>query len=65
MKLMRYGSKGHEKPALLDDKGRVRDLSGLMADITPATLTPALARARSACPIVSFVNEKARKWIDC
>ena len=22
MKLMRYGRKGHEKPALLDDKGR-------------------------------------------
>jgi 2,4-didehydro-3-deoxy-L-rhamnonate hydrolase len=40
MKLMRYGSKGQEKPALLDDKGRVRDLSGLMLDITPATLTP-------------------------
>jgi 2,4-didehydro-3-deoxy-L-rhamnonate hydrolase len=40
MKLMRYGSKGQEKPALLDDKGRVRDLSGLMPDITPATLTP-------------------------
>jgi 2,4-didehydro-3-deoxy-L-rhamnonate hydrolase len=40
MKLMRYGSKGHEKPALLDDKGRVRDLSGLIADITAQTLTP-------------------------
>ncbi len=40
MKLMRYGSKGHEKPALLDDKGRVRDLSALLPDITAATLTP-------------------------
>ena len=40
MKLMRYGSKGYEKPALLDDKGRVRDLSGLMPDITAQTLTP-------------------------
>jgi 2,4-didehydro-3-deoxy-L-rhamnonate hydrolase len=41
MKLMRYGPKGQEKPALLDDKGRVRDLSALLPDITAATLTPA------------------------
>jgi 2,4-didehydro-3-deoxy-L-rhamnonate hydrolase len=40
MKLMRYGSKGQEKPALLDDKGRVRDLSALLPDITAQTLTP-------------------------
>jgi 2-keto-4-pentenoate hydratase/2-oxohepta-3-ene-1,7-dioic acid hydratase in catechol pathway len=40
MKLMRYGRKGHEKPALLDDKGRVRDLSAVLADIGPDTLTP-------------------------
>jgi 2-keto-4-pentenoate hydratase/2-oxohepta-3-ene-1,7-dioic acid hydratase in catechol pathway len=40
MKLMRYGSKGQEKPALLDDKGRVRDLSALLSDITAATLSP-------------------------
>ena len=40
MKLMRYGSKGQEKPALLDDRGRVRDLSALLPDITAATLTP-------------------------
>jgi 2,4-didehydro-3-deoxy-L-rhamnonate hydrolase len=40
MKLMRYGPKGHEKPALLDDKGHVRDLSALLPDITAQTLTP-------------------------
>jgi len=45
MKLMRHGAKGAEKPALLDAKGQVRDLSGLLADITAATLTPeSLAR---------------------
>ena len=41
MKLLRHGPKGHEKPALLDAEGRVRDLSGVLADITPATLSPA------------------------
>ncbi len=41
MKLMRHGPKGHEKPALLHNDGTVRDLSGVMADITAQTLTPA------------------------
>jgi 2-keto-4-pentenoate hydratase/2-oxohepta-3-ene-1,7-dioic acid hydratase in catechol pathway len=40
MKLMRYGRKGQERPALVDARGGVRDLSGLVSDITAATLTP-------------------------
>jgi 2-keto-4-pentenoate hydratase/2-oxohepta-3-ene-1,7-dioic acid hydratase in catechol pathway len=40
MKLMRYGAKGSEKPALLDDQGQVRDLSGVVPDIGAAMLTP-------------------------
>ena len=57
MKLLRHGPKGQEKPGLLDAEGRVRDLSALIADITPATLAPAgLAALRaldvSALPIV-------------
>ncbi|MCC7641465.1 MULTISPECIES: fumarylacetoacetate hydrolase family protein [unclassified Janthinobacterium] len=38
MKLMRYGAKGAEKPALIDADGAVRDLSGVLPDITGATL---------------------------
>lgn len=38
MKLLRYGPKGQEKPGLLDDEGRIRDLSGVVADITPDQL---------------------------
>ena len=38
MKLLRYGPKGHEKPGLLDGQGRLRDLSGHVADITPDLL---------------------------
>ena len=34
MKLMRYGAKGAEKPALVDASGTVRDLSGVLPDIT-------------------------------
>ena len=45
MKLMRFGAKGHEKPAILDADGQVRDLSGVLPDITGATLGKAgLAR---------------------
>ena len=39
MKLMRYGAKGAEKPALIDSNGAMRDLSGMLPDITAATLS--------------------------
>jgi len=38
MKLLRHGAKGFEKPALIDAGGQVRDLSGVLPDITAATL---------------------------
>lgn len=41
MKLLRYGPAGQEKPGMLDDEGNIRDLSGLLDDITARTLTPA------------------------
>ncbi len=40
MKLLRHGPKGQEKPGLMDAQGQVRDLSGVLQDITPATLSP-------------------------
>ncbi len=39
MKLVRFGNPGAEKPGLVDDQGRLRDLSDVVADITPATLS--------------------------
>jgi 2,4-didehydro-3-deoxy-L-rhamnonate hydrolase len=38
MKFLRYGPIGQEKPGVLDKKGRIRDLSGLIDDITPETI---------------------------
>lgn len=51
MKLLRYGPAGQERPGLLDKEGRIRDLSGVVADITPQVVTPeGLARLRSVDP---------------
>ncbi|GAB3123979.1 ureidoglycolate lyase [Bordetella tumbae] len=40
LKLLRYGPVGQEKPGLLDAQGAVRDLSGVLLDITAQTLSP-------------------------
>ena len=52
MKLVRYGTAGKEKPGVIDAQGRLRDLSAVIADITPHTLAPAslakLAKVRMA-----------------
>ena len=40
MKLLRHGPKGHEKPAMLDAQGQVRDLSALIPDLRAEMLTP-------------------------
>jgi 2,4-didehydro-3-deoxy-L-rhamnonate hydrolase len=40
MKLIRWGAKGSEKPGLVDAAGVMRDLSGRVAEITPALLAP-------------------------
>ncbi len=40
MKLVRYGRPGEEKPGLLDAEGTIRDLSGEIADVAGAALSP-------------------------
>jgi len=51
MKLLRYGSVGAEKPALLDSAGAIRDLSGVIPDIAGDVLLPdSLARLSKLDP---------------
>lgn len=51
MKLVRFGAKGAEKPGLVDQAGKVRDLSAHIADITGDTLAPeSLAKLRAIDP---------------
>ncbi|MGS5085642.1 fumarylacetoacetate hydrolase family protein [Hydrogenophaga sp. A37] len=48
MKLLRFGPTGQEKPGVLDAQGRVRDLSGVIADVAGAALLPeSLARLQA------------------
>jgi len=70
MKLMRYGAKGAEKPALVDALGQVRDLSAELVDITAHTLTPkGLDRLRAldpnTLPLVEKPGRIAPPWSGC
>lgn len=40
MRLVRFGPAGAEKPGILDDQGRIRDLSGHTTDFVGAALSP-------------------------
>jgi 2,4-diketo-3-deoxy-L-fuconate hydrolase len=67
MKLMRHGAKGAEQPALVDEQGQVRDLSGVLLDITADTLAPAaLQRLReldvTSLPVVAKPRRIAPPW---
>jgi 2-keto-4-pentenoate hydratase/2-oxohepta-3-ene-1,7-dioic acid hydratase in catechol pathway len=47
MKLVRFGNAGAEKPGVLDLEGSIRDLSGIVPDISGSALSPeSLARLR-------------------
>lgn len=54
MKLLRYGPVGHEKPGCLDQEGKIRDLSGVLADITAQTLQPDQLKSLAASDIASL-----------
>jgi 2,4-didehydro-3-deoxy-L-rhamnonate hydrolase len=51
MKLVRFGAAGSEKPGIIDADGKIRDLSGHVADFFGANLDPAaLAKLKSIDP---------------
>jgi 2-keto-4-pentenoate hydratase/2-oxohepta-3-ene-1,7-dioic acid hydratase in catechol pathway len=70
MKLLRYGPKGQERPALLDIHGRVRDLSGVITDLRAETLSPGgLAKLRALelgdLPVVETPGRMGLPWSGC
>jgi 2,4-diketo-3-deoxy-L-fuconate hydrolase len=48
MKLVRFGNAGAEKPGLIDDQGGLRDLSSVIADITPGNLSRSMLEKLAA-----------------
>ena len=57
MKLLRYGPKGSESPAIVDSEGRHRDLSGIIDDIDAELLA-------SSCAVLRGVDIGALPLID-
>ena len=75
MKLLRYGPVGQEKPGLLDDTGRVRDLSAHVDDIAGsvllpeglgrlAALDPATLPQKAGCHESDLLDAVAKELID-
>ncbi len=67
MKLLRYGPKGQEKPAMLDAQGGVRDLSAVIKDLradmlTPEGLAPLRALDPTTLPLVAKPGRMAPPW---
>ena len=50
LKLVRYGPPGAERPGLVDDAGRIRDLSALLSDIDGDALAPTSLKRIAATP---------------
>lgn len=66
MKLCRHGAPGAEKPGLVDADGRIRDLSGVVADIGPAEISPAgLARLAAIDPASLPLVEQGARYGAC
>ncbi len=60
MKLCRYGAPGAEKPGLVDGDGRLRDLSGICADIGPREISPEGLAALAAVDPASLPEVEGR-----
>ena len=54
MKLVRWGSKGAEKPGVIDNEGRVRDLSSVTPDVAGSGLSAAALRQLAGYDLASL-----------
>ncbi|KPA23064.1 Ureidoglycolate lyase [Shimia sp. SK013] len=52
MRYLRFGDVGHEKPGVLDGDGRIRDLSGVIADLSGDVLMDLPAVSPESLPLV-------------
>ena len=64
MKLVRYGQMGREKPGLIDADGKLRDLSHVIADVTPEHLSDkALAKLARIKPLLCRSSRASLAWV--
>lgn len=54
MKLLRYGTKGSERPGILDHDGVLRDLSGIISDLDSTTLSSELLHRLQALDVAQL-----------
>ena len=54
MKLLRFGKKGKEKPGVVDKTGTIRDVSSIVPDFSPETLSHALLRELKKADLASL-----------
>jgi 2-keto-4-pentenoate hydratase/2-oxohepta-3-ene-1,7-dioic acid hydratase in catechol pathway len=65
MKLVRYGRPGAERPGAIDADGKLRDLSRLVEDITPAALAPAALRRLRGANLARLPLVRGRPRLGC
>lgn len=66
MKLVRYGAAGAEKPGMIDDEGKVRDLSGFVPDIAGDALSrESLNRLKAIDPKTLPLAPEASRFGAC
>src|SRR6266481_8608040 len=65
MKLVRYGRPGAERPGLIDPDGSLRDLSRVVADLTPAALTPPSLRRLRGLNLARLPVVRGRPRLGC
>ena len=63
MKLLRVGTKGNEKPAILDKSGKIRDLSSQIKDLSPDNISIEILQEGYLDPKEPWVSmENTGEW---
>ena len=65
MKLVRFGRAGAERPGVIDAAGKLRDLSRVIKDVTPAALGPAALRRLRAAKLARLPLVRGRPRLGC
>src|SRR5215475_5221464 len=65
MKLVRFGRAEAERPGVIDGDGKLRDLSRVIKDVTPAVLAPAALRRLHATKLARLPLVRGRPRLGC